>query len=192
MGEREGINLYAFVRQNPIRLIDPWGFTFFPSDFIGPLQPGDTRCPDAPPGVSLYQNMLQAHENRFRPLMFGPLLNLNSATWFRGMVEPAGPWDFKVGDYDNAAQYEDFGNFHYGATGSAVGFSPWMLQNEAGIAQQNDPQTKKFGVGSPGTRIKPGSGVSPYGDQPKDNSWIRKGIDYNREYPVQKGPGPCG
>ena len=104
MGEREGINLYVFVRQNPIRWIDPWGLTFFPSDFVGPLLPGDTRCPDGPPGVGLYENMLQANKNRFRPFVFGPLLNLKSASWFHGMVEPGGPWDFKVGEYDNAAQ----------------------------------------------------------------------------------------
>jgi hypothetical protein len=42
------------------------------------------------------------------------------------------------------------------------------------------------------SRLDPSSGVPPYGDQPEDNDWIKKGIEYNKEYPVSNGPGPCG
>jgi uncharacterized protein RhaS with RHS repeats len=37
-----GINLYAYVGNNPINIIDPEELREYPSDFVGPLQPGDT------------------------------------------------------------------------------------------------------------------------------------------------------
>lgn len=183
--ERGGINLYGFVRNSPTRLVDLFGLAFYPSDFVGPLLPGDTRCPDSPPGVSV-------HDNAGRAKKMGDLNLPAAAGWFHEMVKTGAPWDYKNGPYPNAKQYENFGNFNYGVTGSALGFNSWTLQNEAGIAQQNDPNTRGAGSGTPGSRWDPGSGVWPYGDEMKDNKWIRDGINYNRDYPPGNGPGPCG
>src|SRR6266487_3825548 len=62
------------------------------------------------------------------------------AIWFYNQVKTGGPWDFKNGPYPNAAKYDPFGNFHYGAAGHAFGWGDWELQNEAGIA--NGPGAK--------------------------------------------------
>jgi len=106
----------------------------------------------------------------------------------RGKVQDGGPWDFKKID----PKYEEFGNFHYGVVGDAMGINQWLLENEAGIAQQNDPRTRQLGSGKPGRRYLPFSGVPPYGDQKEDNDWIKKGIEYNKMYPARNGRGPCG
>lgn len=103
-------------------------------------------------------------------------------------MKSGGPWDYKLRD----PKYENFGNFNFGATGSACGIDSCTLQNEAGIAQQKDADTRGAGRGVPGGRLNPGSGIPPYGDEPKDNEWIKNGIEYNKQYPASKGPGPCG
>jgi hypothetical protein len=48
--------------------------------------------------------------------------------WFRSQVTDFGPWDYKRQD----SKYEDFGNFNYGATGAAFGFSEDTLLRMAG------------------------------------------------------------
>jgi RHS repeat-associated protein len=202
--ERGELNLYNFVLNCPVSLIDYLGLAtvFVPPGMNGPAAPGDTwvECPKAPPGVSLYANMKTAESLGFRhpPVAhgddndsgFGALVA--SEVWFYNQVRLGGPWDFKHGPWPNRDDYEDFGNFNYGAAGSAFGYDGWTLQNEAGIAQQKDPGSRSVGRGVPGNRFKPGSGVPPYGDEPKDNQWIKNGIEYNKQYPVSKGPGPCG
>jgi hypothetical protein len=107
-----------------------------------------------------------------------------TATWFYNQVKTCGPWDYKNGPYPNASQYDPFGNFNFGAAGRAYGWNSLTLQNEAGIA--NGPG----GEGSPGPHLHPEQGIPPYGDRPLDNWWIQMGIEYARQYPVAKGPGP--
>ena len=207
IGELGGLNLYGFVLNSPINSVDPfgWAIVFVPPGWQGPPKPGDTivPCPDAPPGVSLHDNMGKAEDLGFgRPMsppmreaaVYGGVANmLNKANDFRRRVKTDGPWDFKNQPIHGAhPEYEDYGNFHYGAVGSAWGFSPWELQNEAGIAQQKDPKTKHLGEGEPGNRFEPGSGKPPFGDQQIDNDWIRNGIEYHKQYPPLNGLGPCG
>jgi RHS repeat-associated protein len=43
-----GINLYAYVGNNPVNLIDPQGLDEFPADFIGPLMEKDWRAASLP------------------------------------------------------------------------------------------------------------------------------------------------
>jgi RHS repeat-associated protein len=54
--ERGGLNLYGFVRNNPLSWIDPLGLAIFPADFIGPIPQGSSRSPflsvGPPPGVA--------------------------------------------------------------------------------------------------------------------------------------------
>lgn len=194
INERGGINLYGFLFNNPINWLDPYGLAivFVPPDWQGPPAPGDTLvpCPEAPGDVSLHHNMGEAEElgEPWRRPNSSPIAGLKAAVGFRDRVKSGGPWDFKTRD----PKYENFGNFHYGAAGSAFGFDSLTLQNEAGIAQQNDPRTKSAGRGLPGPHLWPEKGIPPYGDEPKDNDWIKKGIEYNNQYPFRKGPGPCG
>lgn len=166
-----GLNTYIYVRNNPLGYIDPPGLKEYPDNFVGPLLPGDyhtsqmrqTYCgkiPPAPPGADIDQNMQQAaqHANPF---------------WFRNQVKNKGPWDYK----QQGPRYQDFGNFHYGATGTAFGFSESILLREAGRAQQN-AGTSRLGWGDPGFRINPWGGTAPYGDDPMDQALIKQGSDY--------------
>jgi len=200
IGEFGGLNLYSYVFNNSVNFLDRLGLAimFVPHDWQGPPTPADTivHCPSEPSGASVQQNMTTAESLGFKnssPFLgdnsdpgFGSLAG--SAVWFYNQVKKGAPWDYKQIN----PLYEDFGNFNYGAAGSAFGWDPWTLQNEAGIAQQKDPDSRGVGRGVPGSRWKSGSGVPPYGDQPKDNEWIKNGIEYHKQYPPSKGPGPCG
>jgi hypothetical protein len=66
---------------------------------------------------------------------------------FRGQVKNRGSWDYK----QQGSQYEEFGNYNYGATGRAAGFPSSILLQEAGIAQTAAGTTDPFGRwGEPG------------------------------------------
>jgi putative RNase toxin 44 of polymorphic toxin system len=81
-------------------------------------------------------------------------------------VNKGGPWDYKQQGKDNI----DFGNFNYGAVGTAFGFSEETLLRAAGWAQRKDKTWKpKYGEAT---------GGPPYGDDPRDQEQIRKGIRY--------------
>jgi hypothetical protein len=115
-----------------------------------------TKCgkvPLAPPGVDVNKNMQQANDN------WNPF-------WFYNQVRNNGPWDYK----QSGRRYEDFGNFNYGATGSAFGWPDSVLRRGAGYANQKADPTRR-GLGSP-------LGGFPYGDDPKDQEQIDKGIQY--------------
>ena len=111
-----------------------------------------------------------------------------SPWWFRDQVKNGEPWDYK----QQGSDYEDFGNFNYGATGAAFGFPDSVLLNEAGRAQQA-AGTSLPSWGSPGPSLFPFLDTAPFGDDPQDQYWIKEGIDFyrNREQwntPIQLGP----
>jgi hypothetical protein len=147
-----------------LRFVDPYGLEKFPDDFVGPLPPSgyytseitDTACgkvPPAPPGVDIVSNMLKAAAPR-------------TPFWFYNQVRLGGPWDYKQID----PLYEDFGNFHYGATGRAFGFPESVLRRMAGYASRVSDPTRR-GLGSPLGRF-------PYGDDPLDQLQIDKGMEF--------------
>ncbi|MFM7853434.1 MAG: polymorphic toxin type 44 domain-containing protein, partial [Flammeovirgaceae bacterium] len=84
--------------------------------------------------------------------------------WFHSMVRNGAPWDYKQIDPD----FENFGNFHFGFTGSAAGIADSLLLRGAGWAQSragtSDPQWGRY------------YGFAPYGDDPNDQTYIRQGI----------------
>jgi RHS repeat-associated protein len=157
-------NLYGYVLSDPVNFIDPRGLKEYPDNFIGPLEQSgyytsemtQTKCgkvPPSPSGADIEKNMKQADDN------WDPL-------WFYNQVRLKGPWDYK----QQGGKYEDFGNFNFGATGSAFGFPDSVLYRGAGWAnQQADPT--RTNLGSPW-------GGYPYGDTASDQEQIRKGINF--------------
>ncbi len=109
--------------------------------------------PPAPPGVSVDQNMKEAQ--------------LHGATWYYNQVRNKGPWDYK----QQGRQYQDFGNFNYGATAAAWGYPYEVIRRMAGWAQQR-AGTSRPAWGSP-------LGPFPYGDDPADQEMIDAGIRYH-------------
>jgi len=104
-----------------------------------------------PPKVSTDQNMDEAKAS------WNPL-------WFYNQVRNKGPWDYKQKD----AKYQNFGNFNYGAVGTAFGLPEQVLLRGAGWAQGqsgNDGSGKWWGD-------------APHGDDPADQDMIKKGIEY--------------
>ncbi|MGO0703315.1 hypothetical protein [Pseudomonas paracarnis] len=70
--------------------------------------------PLMPPGVSILENMAISNCKRIH-------LKPGSAfaySWFYSQVRAAGPWNYKK----QGRQYEAFGNFNYGATGTVLAF----------------------------------------------------------------------
>ena len=154
------------MNNDPINWSDPEGLKEYPNNFIGPLPPEgyytsemtQTRfgnIPPAPPGADININMWQANRS------WDP-------KWFYGQVKNKGPWDYKQQD----RKYEDYGNFNFGATGTAFGIPEDILLRGAGAANQIADPTRK-GLGGP-------LGEYPYGDDPDDQEQILKGINYSR------------
>lgn len=96
----------------------------------------------------------------------GMILSPSDLLWFYNQVRNKGPWDFK----QLGSQYSDFGNFHYGAVGKAMGISEQVLLRAAGWAQSKAGTT----LNSFGHWTKD----APYGDDPEDQLQIRNGIDF--------------
>lgn len=119
--------------------------------------------PLAPPGVSLDKNMSEASRRRQHFHRGGDAFLFS---WFYTQVRNRGPWDFK----QRGAHYEAFGNFHYGAVGTAAGFSKETLLRAAGVAQTF--------AGTSVSAFGRWWSAAPYGDDPRDQRWIKDGIEY--------------
>jgi type VI secretion system secreted protein VgrG len=164
IGERGGMNLYAYVMGNPLNALDQFGLRGYPSTFVGPLMDNDYYIPEGPPGSDLSKNCDTARKI------------INPFT-YKNYVKNKGPWDYK----QKGKQYENFGNYNYGATGRAFGFSLNTLLNEAGraqgVAKTGDPR-----FGKPASRIKMlmgCDGTGSRGDDPVDQTWIQRGYNDN-------------
>ncbi|MGI4837105.1 MAG: polymorphic toxin type 44 domain-containing protein [Janthinobacterium lividum] len=121
------------------------------------------NIPESPPNVSVDINM------RFSSWQRAYFRNGGDAflfSWFYTKVRNGGEWDYKKVN----RCYEAFGNFNYGACGTAAGMSPSVLLRGAGWAQSRA-----------GTRESQNGFWwlnAPYGDDPKDQEWIKEGISY--------------
>jgi RHS repeat-associated protein len=120
---------------------------------------GPVLIPPGPKGASVDVNMAKA----------GSL----SATEFRDHVRNKGSWDYK----QQGKQYQEFGNFNYGATGDAWGFPNGTLFQRAGMAQIA-AKTSRPEWGEPGGLL-PYTGSRNNGDDPVDQFWIGMGIRYS-------------
>lgn len=122
------------------------------------------EIPRAPEGVSLTLNMqIACHKKQMYKYARGSLLWY----WFYHQVRNSGPWDYKKG----RPEFENFGNFHYGAVGTAAGFSAFVLHRAAGFAQFR-AQTTADDVTWPDWFFY------PYGDDETDQEYIAEGIRY--------------
>jgi RHS repeat-associated protein len=142
-----GTNFYRYVSNSAVDFNDPLG-----------LCPPQDPCqvPDHPPYANLNNNITLS-------LLYGRPFQFV-------MVLPYMPWDYK-----QQGPYDDFGNFNFGATGAALGYSDSMLLRGAGalkvlersLRHQPDPPN----IGSP-------FGDPPYGNEKDKQKMIQAGIDY--------------
>ena len=131
-----------------------------------------------PPGVNVDRNIAEAekHDYPLSALVDYPELQLDTALWFYRQVNDGGPWDYKLQGPD----FEDFGNFNYGATGKAPGFSEETLLRMAGVKQGEDHHSRP-GWGVPVSIFEAllgVGGVAPFGHDPRDQLWIKRGFQY--------------
>jgi RHS repeat-associated protein len=140
--------------------------------FTNPCPP----VPDQPHVANLDQNVAEARSNS--PLTYiVPLGTAVTLNWFYNQVRNRGPWDYKqvttLNDYGtrDPSPYQDFGNFNYGATGTAAGFPQQLLLRAAGGAQIA-AGTSQLDWGTPT------SATGPYGDDPRDQAMIMLGGIY--------------
>lgn len=119
--------------------------------------------------VNLHDHMLRS------ALMAASAPIVARLTWFKDKVDYRNPWDIRYAfpHSDDPAATENYGNFHYGATGAALGIPEFVLMRAAGWAQKQTPNTNKTW----GHYL----GSSPYGDDPNDQEWIKKGINYHKD-----------
>jgi RHS repeat-associated protein len=155
-----GLNHYGYAENDPVNSIDENGMD---AGAAGKDAGSVIRCKghviEFPPGVSIDNNMEIAR------LLYIP-------TW--ALIEYKGfPWDY---NNTQGSQYEEFGNFNYGATGTVKGFTQEQLLIAAG-AVQHATNTSRPEWGNPFTG-------RPYGDDPLDQIDISLGISYAK--------GQCG
>ncbi|MGP3610973.1 MULTISPECIES: RHS repeat-associated core domain-containing protein [Anoxybacillaceae] len=154
-GDNLSLNLYTYSQNNPIIYVDPSGHAAV-STWVSYTKYKGKLYYD---GDAIIKHNV--------PIARQHMLNL---VWFKNIVNYRKPWDYK--NKANKYNYllgkkvytpEQFGNIHYGAVGTAAGFSPLTLLVGAGIAQ-----------------IRSGNGGKWYafGDDPKDQAMIRLGIGY--------------
>lgn len=148
--------------------------------------------PISPPGVDIVANIKIARAQRLAlelSSLKDDLLSTISKTvalllWFQNMVQTNGPWDFKNQNKtalkDGKNVYEDFGNFHYGAVGAAIGIGRDFLIRQAGYNQQQspDPNNRAVGSGEMGILHNGFGGVTPYGDALDDMANIVDGFEF--------------
>ena len=147
-----GLNLYVFCGNDTMGCVDSIGCC---KKTI--VTPGGRKIP-IPPGVDINSNIVVAGNNQ-------------NLFWFKDQVRNKGPWDYK----QQGREYEDFGNFNYGATGSAVGIPSGVLLRAAGVVQQMAGTSKpEWG--------DPWDSSGPYGDDPADQHMIQEGINYYNNF----------
>jgi len=124
------------------------------------------QVPSIPAGVSLDENMRISKATRDSAKLVIGGENAFVYGVFYTKVRNGGEWDYK----QRGRQFEEFGNFNYGATGTAAGIPEQILLRAAGAAQsQAGTSEADFGKWWKET---------PYGDDRVDQVWIKAGIEH--------------
>jgi len=119
--------------------------------------------PEVPASASISHNIKEAQD-------YVDTHNIEETyLWFYDKVRNGGAWDYK----QQGRQYEAFGNWHYGVIGTAMGIPKDTLRRLAGAAQLRAGTSDRTSWGHP-------LGQPPYGDDPADQDWINKGIEWAR------------
>lgn len=120
--------------------------------------------PPAPPGVSVDANIARAEK------LMGGLTVTNPHIVAMSELTRLFPTGHEMDYKRHGDQYRDFGNFNYGAFGTALGLSPYILHSGAGLQQMKDKRwNSEYGI--PFLSGK-------YGDNDQDYEQIEKGIRY--------------
>ena len=103
----------------------------------------------------------------------------NDYQWWLIMAKTKkGPWDYKWYHGKAHPEYDDFGNFNFGATGCAAGIPLNVLLRGAGWAKSRDLHPDPFG--NPFWKY-------PYGNQPDKQRQIIKGYQFCRQCQIGTG-----
>lgn len=121
------------------------------------------QYPASPPDVSLDENLMEAKRQKDYFKSGGSAFLLS---WFYTKVRNGGDFDYK----QRGRIFASFGNFNYGAVGSAAGISEAVLLRAAGAAQT--------AAGTSREEFDKWWSEAPYGDDPVDQVWIKAGIEY--------------
>ena len=123
------------------------------------------KVPMGPGSHIIINNMREARRNGMPRNMALP----STYFWFYRMVRNKGRWDYKQFN----PSFANFGNFNFGATGTAAGIPGNILLMGAGWAQSH--------AGTSQTEWGRWYQKPPYGDDPTDQRFIREGIEYARQ-----------
>lgn len=223
-GSPQSWNRYAYVINNPVGFVDPYGFFYGPPpapdpdpeppsfEAIMPWSNMSARfwhltvaewddmhpnlalfkrkviCPPVPThpdNANLDENIASAAQHPVST--WNPISNVSNGFWFKNQVKNRAPWDYKQIDKVNGqpSPYEDFGNFNYGATAAAAGFSPVTTLRLAGWGAERAgtsyPDQGSSGVLTLPGQVPlplPGGGWGAFGDDPKDQLQIMLGYLY--------------
>jgi RHS repeat-associated protein len=187
--DTQDLNLFAYTKNNPVTAIDPQGL--WPSlldvgrgalDLVGKGVNKIIGTPSGSPYVPTHPSWANVDQNLESATRMGV------AKWLL-LVMPGGSWDYKR----FGLQYEDFGNFNFGATCKAVGFKETECLLGAGLVQL--AVNGKRIAGTDITDIKKALGIYGnnilnlpfYGDDALDREYIKRGFKYYDEFIQRRG-----
>ena len=148
IGYADGMNLYAYVGNNLLNFIDPWGLCKG-SGTTDQVQPGPgQRWFTMPNGQRIivpsnYDPFLQAERSS----------RIDSLEWYLNVTH-GGQWDWKRKGHKDMEithpEYHELGNFDYGITGAARGMSRGLLHwgaRRAGGGEEAEQDTEWINQG---------------------------------------------